>query len=1619
MLFLLQTKIVILIKIIKRVYISIILISIYPKKLSPCKIHIIHLLISSKKLEMISDTNYDEIDNKIRKFFNEKDLFRGCSWMESNISGIKEKEKNSLYDRSTTFLTDKSRSMVSYIADKETKALNINFAGNFHSSYPNNNDLINFRSEINELGNDFIPSELENIDSCSSIAKSDNEIYKSLNRMRTPMPRIKNEDFLYLEFNGMKVDFKEPIIINSFIFRGDKITSDVWEYFDRNLDNLLPDKPTTKAMFSLHETDENSYFVVTLNRVVMDDNGAVINNCIKNKKEKEFEEIKNKFWPRFNDMYTSFALAAVPLTKLIESSALGTGLIIDKFYFGEIGKVYNGSFIKAQIERSIRRSESYNCSISYKAKRMSDLSPSSFGDDVAIINSIVSVPPVPFQRCTNELIITINEVSFDHSKLKTKAKNVFAEISVENSNGKRIKCIRSRYSHSEFVETYKTRVICKNKLPQFADQVRIDLSRSLFSKEGDPSCKLIITFNNVLFDNSGLLYVPVAKLCFPLSENLALLIKNEPFKVGIDHVLPLHLQEYSTQVSNSYVELSPYVRSVLLTFGPLSEFFDGKLNVDLEDIEDGVITSHLFLILDRLINTKVVYCDNVIRLLSQIFPKVRDKDLFQYYAVKYAFRSTFDDQFHSKALKALTEYILRDKNESSELGHILRFLFILINKALLIKSHKLSSYQSDLGGFVNAMVNKYSFTKGKSMGLTRSEEMIQLLAYLVTLFTESELYSSAALIVLSLCRYYISNYNKEEWSPSSGSVICRFFDHALSPRLFIGASLYNLDFTSSLISILEIAAYKPSSEPIGVIFTIFVRCLSFTPVEVAPFIADHYCILLCKMIISEEHDQNSLCDKIAITSFLLRNLSKERTEELMSKSYSVERLFNNKDGLITMALKKGKYDKNLVFSPRKQYFSSVDSYYSHQSLQSSSESNVRMFKKTKDWHDSHKSDNSYDPLKELAYDCSNSVLIFISSCIKVDVDLVSRIMFTFFQILSMNFPLSCTNLIVDTFSEFFKKFTKKIVENIDPPFMLLIKKITQLIFCKNVFVSSAFTSLLPVIFECEKAKYRNNNRSLMAIIYSTSLIKDLQPTLHEYRGVTEMFKKYRKDSKNCPFGELVNFIEHFVDINNRIKKHLKTSNKSETLTPEMMLIELHRTDFNKPLAPNGIDVLANFIWEIILLYQRSPDAQLQTITKLGNLYSANSYFSECIYTKYLSCALICYHMELLNRSTDKIENPIQVSKLLHTSDTLKRDLPDIPGYCDVLNFSNAKLYRLAEEVVDICNRERVYEFVFQLLRSLEPMFCGEVNGRLNEERIKMLEKLKQITKEEERLLGRYYRVSFYGKEFGDDNMQTYIYRELKLTNLYQFQAQIEQFYSQRIPNKKVEIIRESTPITSSSILDFKRKCYIQVTFVNTIFPDDDKSARDTIFEKYTNVSQFYFEIPFIRDVTDKSNGDDPSNVKTKQGTVENQWLRRTVLTTEYPMPSIFKRVKVIKIETLDIEPIVFWTTTVAKKVEELRVSVISENVSQIQPLLNGILLVQVNDGPLKLAEVHLKDKPNTSNTVAMKEQFKILLEFLERGIATTRKSIDGNSNPNARDLQKEIETSFKAFKNDMEPYLAY
>uniref|UniRef100_A0A672MGI8 Dedicator of cytokinesis 9 n=1 Tax=Sinocyclocheilus grahami TaxID=75366 RepID=A0A672MGI8_SINGR len=337
--------------------------------------------------------------------------------------------------------------------------------------------------------------------------------------------------------------------------------------------------------------------------------------------------------------------------------------------------------------------------------------------------------------------------------------------------------------------------------------------------------------------------------------------------------------------------------------------------------------------------------------------------------------------------------------------------------------------------------------------------------------------------------------------------------------------------------------------------------------------------------------------------------------------------------------------------------------------------------------------------------------------------------------------------------------------------------------------------------------------------------------------------------------------------------------------------------------------------------------------------------------------------------------------------------------------ANDVLMELLEECADGLWKAERYELISDIYKLIIPIY----EKRRDFERLAHLydtlhraySKVTEVMHTGKRLLGTYFRVAFFGQGFfEDEDGKEYIYKEPKFTPLSEISQRLLKLYSDKFGAENVKMIQDSGKINPKD-LDSKY-AYIQVTHVTPFLEEKELLERKTDFERSHNIRRFVFEMPFT--VSGK-----------KQGGVEEQCKRRTILTATHCFPYVKKRIAVMYQHHVDLNPIEVAIDEMSKKVLEIRqlCSCSDVDMIQLQLKLQGSISVQVNAGPLAYARAFLDDastKKYPDNKVKqLKEVFWQFVEACGLGLGVNERLIKEDQQEyhdemkaNYRDLTKEL-----------------
>ncbi|CAG9771792.1 unnamed protein product [Ceutorhynchus assimilis] len=363
-------------------------------------------------------------------------------------------------------------------------------------------------------------------------------------------------------------------------------------------------------------------------------------------------------------------------------------------------------------------------------------------------------------------------------------------------------------------------------------------------------------------------------------------------------------------------------------------------------------------------------------------------------------------------------------------------------------------------------------------------------------------------------------------------------------------------------------------------------------------------------------------------------------------------------------------------------------------------------------------------------------------------------------------------------------------------------------------------------------------------------------------------------------------------------------------------------------------------------YASTPELRHTWLETMTRNHVRDGNYSEAACCQLHIAALMAEYLKLKNIQSWGAEAFVNISSNIPKDEKgLKLDT----GVQDI-QYTEVILLEQLETCGEFLDKAERYEVMGELFRLVIPLY----EKKRNYEQLKKCyqnlalnyDKVIEVNRTGKRLLGRYYRVGFYGQSyFEEESGKEYVYKEPKVTSLSEISERLERQYLEKFGQDTVKMIQDSTPVIQSD-LDPKL-AYIQVTHVTPYF-EKGLEDRQTEFEQNHNVSTFMYETPFTKD-------------GKARGNPEEQWKRRTILKTTYSFPYAKKKIPIESRKIQEMKPIEVAIDEMQIRVAELEdvVFTLPTDAKKLQLRLQGSVCVQVNAGPLAYASVFLD--PSLSN----------------------------------------------------------
>ncbi|XP_042890658.1 dedicator of cytokinesis protein 9-like isoform X3 [Penaeus japonicus] len=454
------------------------------------------------------------------------------------------------------------------------------------------------------------------------------------------------------------------------------------------------------------------------------------------------------------------------------------------------------------------------------------------------------------------------------------------------------------------------------------------------------------------------------------------------------------------------------------------------------------------------------------------------------------------------------------------------------------------------------------------------------------------------------------------------------------------------------------------------------------------------------------------------------------------------------------------------------------------------------------------------------------------------------------------------------------------------------------------------------------------------------------------------------------------------------------------------------------------EMLCDLQYSLAASYAATPELRTTWLQAMAKHHIKNGDLSEAAFCQLHIAALMAEYL----RHQGSFPEGCQVFSII--SENIPRDESNLrldadvaccsqtlhfyTGLVDTV-FTMDSLISQLEVAGGMVERAERFELLGNLYRILIPIYEGRRNYpalvQCYSHLYQAYSRVVEVNASQKRLLGRYYRVAFYGPSYFEDEAgKEYIYKEPKVTSLAEISERLYHQYCDKFGKEAVKMIMDSNSVDPDELES--RYAYIQVTHVNPYFPEEERNNRQTEFERNNNINTFMFETPFTLE-------------GKAHGKLEEQWKRRVILKTDYHFPYVKKRIQIVETEVLEMSPIEVAIDEMESRVKEL-LEIINKHptdVKKLQLKLQGSISVQVNAGPLAYASTFLEETNCSSYPV---NQVSRLKDVYREFVCTCKEALDLNSQVITSDqyeYQMALESNFSELLQSLssilnEPLLA-
>ena len=1455
------------------------------------------------------------------------------------------------------------------------------------------------------------------------------------------------------QVSAFKAPFRlvEPFICSAFLYNSAEgsVISEIWNFVPHVSEeiftlNSIKVEQNLTASFQVDPVyvTEETFLIIIISRPMTAKNGAASVKYYGNpnaaNEQNAIKKIRQSF-PRVKNAFTTFAWTFAPLLDLKASQEdleLPAPFLIEG----------------AVCEREI--TELLADAMAEKFKQIPlEIKLTRIVDSPMIVRPISMLHSQPFFYPVHQLVVQLKGLSL---KLLPglKSRNLLVAIEVrESENGKKLQCIQAKLEPSKLVETEYSRCFYHDRSPSFDDIFVINLPLPC-----PKTANISFSLYHVHVKETEYPKAFVGRAVLPIYQKFAgLAIKDGPKTLVVDLV---QNGKQTTDKSNK-LTISTFLRSSFLTSDPaFLEFLTcGSKYADfiraLKKIPDYVIVTNLILISDQIL-AMYESCDEV---SLEPFQIVRDacigligQEKFAKYMMIYVKYFAFRQAKGANEQEGQISLHEQRPNRLPPKVAIQSSTSLIQLPSLEVSAHELGSdpvipqmqAMSSLDdNFVDSLIDFNIRSSVLNIPPTRLPLADKLLDAFTTLLRDGGLRPLeglidfvSALLIKALAvaktkdlgnRYenFIIEYvnaialdpdNAQRYSKSFGLLMNLLFDIGLccasaygtkvyvnifldrrdtyetlvrylectfQPRLFIYSLRFIDDFADTVTKLLKTAFAAPISSPIQKIFAVFLQVFSCYDQEMSTQVSSILIDCVSQIRLTTLPPSSDIMTHIAFFNFLIEFTDKKSLQRFIDAG-NTSILFN----LCHFVLTRVTPDEMTHLSRRKVTLNPDPGAGDQSKKVVKPATRPRgLTLRPRRGSGAQKRPPSVllmagapPSVNEIVSSTHTALFKFASTFLSIcNLRGAGGLMGLMYHFLTLQMNLSNYPVLFQTISDLVEKFAPRIFEISLPCWVRILNRLFAI--AVEIGNTTNLSDLFFVLFDSDLRTNKNNNRMTVIGARSLSLLTPEQ-LLNQRLG--QLFVTLA-EAKNQALVEFA----HTFDT-------LKMVAESES---EKMSVELR----------------ADYLMYRLTTLKYTPDGQFETLRELAHLHEKNNNQREVVNVKLLQAAIILEYSVITRRiSTDlfaehpalELSSNCSIASSVVCPSNFMKDLPFIPGWATSPFFSELGFIALAHQVVDLCITNQYYEPAVAMIDILWPMLeRRRLYGQL-ENVFALSRKVFMIADSlpphnSDAMADVFFSVEFRGDVFGVENGKTFIYCEKRLTHLYDFSRALLQNYRNIFGEDKVQLLTGDGDSDESADIG-----YIKITHASAYYGHKGASRpTGTTLGATTHIGHFFCDKPFVK------------GEKKLQGTVENQWIRRTILTSKFPLPSIVRRSQVPAdgIQVIEYEPIRVAYRAIRDRVHALQRAIEVKDWPEVGQLLHGSLLAQVNEGPSKIAEVFLRHGEES------KQKQKVRFEFSRFSLVL----IEANRlhsewvtyNPEFIPLQVQLDASLDQFLKMLSNYI--